>query len=668
MSDATTTRLIVDPRALQVTSSTSNRATASSWKLFFGAVVALVTTCAAMTSVLIYLTGSSSPESPASIGNLSLSVYVNAVSGVVGRASPEPYKETTLCAFTACAPISDEHFVWTIEFLPWPDEIYAPNVSTVVLNTGENTSLVHEFTHAGNYNVSVTSKTHGETSKTFKNAYARREVRNLTAHEWKLYVDALWTLNNVSTEDGRKRFVCPSGRQEDYHTHAFFVALHTVASFNGTCDQLHFSLMQEFAHLAWNTLLEKSMQCVHPSVALVYWNQAYDHRLYANRTEGVNSLFHSPVWNSTYFGGASNHHDDTGGNPHYFVNDGAFAKWPLRQNRTGVCKDMAELHSELEEECDEWVRSNKTGWYGSMNDTGFWFQEPRPREAFEYVSRRPGYLLGSDERGLTNFPNDIDVINASQQDALVKSMHITMNDRIHGRMHYWMSGIWHPEKELTQDVVTRATSSEDAMTWFAWSFEDRLRFDGCYTCNDTQCTCAEDAEERGCWDNFANTPDDRPLGSLNTDSSDDNGVYIGGLDNQSYWVNYVYSRRVNHAPLRKAGPYYCQVGATGTLQRSPSANQDPVFYLHHGFTFVVNDMAMQYLRDNELSSGPYYGLDHLTSVRECPGNNLYDATIFSNLVPYTTGQNVGDRHTWDHIMRMWDFPRRHFRWVLEGEM
>jgi len=93
-----------------------------------------------------------------------------------------------------------------------------------------------------------------------------------------------------------------------------------------------------------------------------------------------------------------------------------------------------------------------------------------------------------------------------------------------------------------------------------------------------------------------------------------------------------------------------------------------VFYLHHSFTFMVNELAMRHLRDNELASGPYFGLDNLTGVRECAGNNYDDVTVFANLVPYTTGQTAGTRHTWDHILRMWDFPRRHFRWVVEGEM
>jgi len=672
MSDATnapSAPLIVDPRALRKTQSPSTGAAVSSRGWFFWGGVALVAACAATTVVLILqFSGSSSTASP--VNNLTLSVQ--AVNGVIGRASPEPYKETTLCVLADCAPVSNERFVWTIEFVPWPDEINAPSVQTVTRNTGEKSLLVHEFTHPGYYNVNVTSKTHGKTSVVFNNVYARREIRNLTADEWNLYVDALWTLSNVSTENGRARFACPSGRQEDYHTHAFFVALHTIGSFNTTCDQLHFSMMQEFAHLGWNTMLEKSLQCVHPSVSLVYWNQAYDHRLYANHTLGAESLLRSPVWNSTYFGGRANYHNDTdNSNPHYFVKDGAFAYWPLRPNRTGVCKDMADMHPEMETDCNNWVDSDKTGWYGEKENAGFWFQEPRPRDAFTYISRRPGYLFGSNARALSNFPNDTDVIRASQQKTLVESMRITMGDDIHGRMHYWASGIWQPGTPLPHDAVADATSSEGKMTWFAWSFEDRLRFDGCYTCNETQCVCAEDSEQRGCWDNNIETAG-RPLGSLNTQASgDQQSSNIENSGHWSYWKEYVYGRRVQHGPSRRNSPLYnCEVGATGTLQRSPSANQDPLFYSHHGFTFVVNDMAMQHLRDKAISSGPYYGLDNLTSAyaHECPGNNLYDVTIFSNLVPYTIGQTVGERHTWDHIMRMWDFPRRHFRWVLEGEM
>ena len=67
-------------------------------------------------------------------------------------------------------------------------------------------------------------------------------------------------MERVRAFDGRGRFLCPSGKQADYHEHDYFVMMHGALSANRTCDQLHFSLMQEFAHLAWNTMLERAMQ------------------------------------------------------------------------------------------------------------------------------------------------------------------------------------------------------------------------------------------------------------------------------------------------------------------------------------------------------------------------------------------------------------------------
>lgn len=241
----------------------------------------------------------------------------------------------------------------------------------------------------------MVSRRHGASSSVLNNVYARREIRALTTSEWDNYVDALWTLQRVSTADGRARFTCPSGRQEDYHTHAFFVALHGVASANTTCDQLHFSLMQEFAHLGWNTLLERAMQCVHPSVALVYWNEALDRRLYYDASLGVASLLRSPIWGAEYLGGRGNHADDDGSNPHYWVTDGRFARFPLTQSRTGICAELAEQFDELAQHCEAMVGATNIGWYGPKETNGFWFTEPRPRAAFQFISRRPGYLFGS---------------------------------------------------------------------------------------------------------------------------------------------------------------------------------------------------------------------------------------------------------------------------------
>ena len=114
---------------------------------------------------------------------------------------------------------------------------------------------------------------------------------------------------------------------------------------------------------------------------------------------------------------------------------------------------MAELFGDLKTHCEAWVASNQTGWFGSSETTGFWFQEPRPLEAFQYVSRRPGYLLGSAERGLSHFPTDDDVVRASQQPTLVEAMKVTRGDAIHGRMHYWASGVWQPTSPMSNATV-----------------------------------------------------------------------------------------------------------------------------------------------------------------------------------------------------------------------
>jgi len=626
-------------------SSTISAALASSPSTIFSSVTGVAV---AVEAVLLQPTVSS-------FSTKSGSVSVSVSAGIAGRTIPEPYKPTRLCAFSDCTLVGGESFTWNIAYMPWADELNTPNVATITYATGEASWLVHEFTRPGYYNVSVTSQTHGAANLTLNNVYARREVRDLTSKEWGLYVDALWTLMNVSTADGRQRFTCPSGRQEDYHTHAFFVALHGTASANTTCDQLHFSLMQEFAHLGWNTLLEKSMQCVHPSVALTYWNEAYDRRVYYDESLGPKSLLRSPVWNTTYLGSAANHdNDDTGANPQYFVKDGAFAYWPLRQNRTGVCDELAELFADLKTHCEVWVASDKMGWFGPKETAGFWYQEPRPLEAFQYISRRPGYLLGSAARGLSNFPTDSDVLQGSQKPTLSKAMETTRGDQIHGRMHYWVSGVWQPTSPMSDATVASAVWSARTWTTFAWTFEDRVRMDGCYTCDATKCECAVDSEARGCWDMSVETP---------LDTFD----VQGSLALSNNWRDHVSSRRIGSAWRKNQSG--CDVGVTGTFQRSPTANQDPAFYLHHSFTFMVNELAMRYQRDNSLSSGPLFGLDKdARGVAECAGNNYGDVTIFAHLVPYTTGQTVGARHTWDHILRMWDFPRRHFRWVVEGEL
>lgn len=168
-------------------------------------------------------------------------------------------------------------------------------------------------------------------------------------------------------------------------------------------------------------------------------------------------------------------------------------------------------------------------------------------------------------------------------------------------MHYWASGIWQPTLPMSNETVEWAVGSKSNMSSFAWTFEDRIRMDGCYTCDATKCECAADSEARGCWDDNISTL----------------GATLGSLDTENTWRKYVERRRVGQAPQRQQTSG-CEVGVTGTLQRAPTANQDPVFYLHHSFTFMVSELAMRHLRnDSSRPSGLYFGLDSLHGVREC---------------------------------------------------
>jgi len=204
-----------------------------------------------------------------------------------------------------------------------------------------------------------------------------------------------------------------------------------------------------------------------------------------------------------------------------------------------------------------------------------------------------------------------------------------------------------------------------------WPFDVRLRQDGCIVCPcesapcDT-CQCALDSQLRGCWDDDITTPSDT------FDADTTNYPPKQG----SWWRGWLQNTR-GTANARK-NAYGCELGVSGTFQRSSVANQDPVFYLHHAFTFVVVERAMRRQRDyaakgqgGNHQSPPFYGLDEYFNYgereRECPGNNLYDVSPFNHLVPYTTGQAVGSRHTYEDILRQWNFSKRHYRWVLEGE-
>ena len=108
--------------------------------------------------------------------------------------------------------------------------------------------------------------------------------------------------------------------------------------------------------------------------------------------------------------------------------------------------------------------------------------------------------------------------------------------------------------------------------------------------------------------------------------------------------------------------YGCNQPRSGSYQRSPVANHDVAFYVHHLLAVAVLDRWLVAHKDK----APYYGLEDIDG-HECPGHNLHDTTMFANVVPYYADQTYGQRHTWADLMRGWDFENRNFRFVLRGE-
>jgi len=549
------------------------------------------------------------------------------------RNEPEPYKTTRMQVSAHHGPVT-----WTIRLLN--DSSVHPchheRVHAVVET--QNASIDYVFTRPGYYNVSAelsadpAANAAGLVHTLQRNRYVRREARALDQDEWDLWVDAMWTLKTTSTERGRARYSCPDGNPLSYREADFFTAFHGAASSNATCDQVHFSLAQEVSHHAWHTLLERALQCVHPSVSLVWWDPDYDLEVYGNATQGGTSLLNSPIWSALYMGGAGNHEPRGNGTDAYYVTDGAFAYYPLRQNRTGLCHSMP--YEALRARCEAWTQRD-LGWRGPSNSTGFWSAEPRPLESYKFVSRRPGYVLNDSALSYDLFSAHQLVTQHREYGwNLVRDI----GENLHGFAHVWVSGVWAPSSGLPTTVLANARESVRDLFDFTWHAEMRLRSDGCYECNASTCYCAADSDER-CWSNDLGPPSDAFDGG-------NAGPASGG------WYRWLNNTRGQAARL--LARFGCARADTGTFQRHAFANQDPAFYLHHTWLFRRFDAEVE-----AYAPSPY---DMTQAPQECPGQNAHEESMHFDLVPYKLERRPGSRHTWVDLLEAWNSTNRLYRW------
>ena len=487
------------------------------------------------------------------------------------------------------------------------------------------------LTHPGSYEISLTSDEY-EGKTTFRNIYVRREVRNLTATEWNDYVDAVLTLKNTTTEDGRTLYDCA-----DYYEYDFFVLFHGFYSANKTCDQLHFSMMQELGHEAWTGMFEKSLQCVNPSISLHYWDEDADIGVYGE------NIKNSPVFSDDYYGNGIQ-------NPNGVVDNGKFKNFPIRQTRLNLCELLDATDTT---ECVAYINNFGAWLEPDPSAGGFVNMQPRALNDLQLVSRKTGYVLGENTNFITETaPTTSFIMNELCNRQFDEALASISSDNIHGWFHHSGSGLWgNNEVEIFNIIDTAVTNGQttlrDAVRVFAWPQDARMRFDGCITCTTTECTCVV---KDGCDDDDILTP------------SDSFDVQDKNYSENSMWKAWLDQTRGSYVSQRKA-LFGCQMVEGGSFDRSAVANIDPFFYVHHVYTFAVVDLAKRLTSD----SGPVYGLDRY-SEEECGGHKLDDTTVFSNLVPYRNGQNIGDKHTWRDILYQWEPERRHYRYDYRNEV
>merc|ERR1740128_1051510 len=98
-------------------------------------------------------------------------------------------------------------------------------------------------------------------------------------------------------------------------------------------------------------------------------------------------------------------------------------------------------------------------------------------------------------------------------------------------------------------------------------------YDDCVKCDDHSCTCTDKPE---CYDGAMDTPRD----SENAQDLKDGSMwrrYIGGCRKFEHYARYAFG---------------CLKAIEGTMDLSPVANQDPVFYPFHSQSFIMWDMAL----------------------------------------------------------------------------
>ena len=137
---------------------------------------------------------------------------------------------------------------------------------------------------------------------TTKITRVRKEVRQLSASEWKKVVDAIWIMKLTDDAVGKKIY------GDHFISYDRLVVRHGIASLDPRGDQAHFGPAFNTFHSCFLREAENSLLAIDKSIiGLPYWDTSTK----------------TSVFNKKFFGSLVGTGDD------YTVTDGVFRNWPI---------------------------------------------------------------------------------------------------------------------------------------------------------------------------------------------------------------------------------------------------------------------------------------------------------------------------------------------------
>ena len=142
----------------------------------------------------------------------------------------------------------------------------------------------------------------------FSSRRRRYEIRDMPRDQWDAYVDAMWTMKNITMEEGQEKY------GPLFKTHDYMVLNHAVTATSQRGDQGHFSSAFTSWHAAFSLMYETTLM----QIAKVNGNELEGLPYFWNIGEDASDVL-SPDYYGTH----------PGLGPNYEVSDGSFAYWPV---------------------------------------------------------------------------------------------------------------------------------------------------------------------------------------------------------------------------------------------------------------------------------------------------------------------------------------------------